>query len=75
VKCAHGAAVGTLDEEALFYLRSRGVPHEAAKALLTYSFAREMLDLIESESLRTHVEALVAGRLSTDGDGRGSTLR
>jgi Fe-S cluster assembly protein SufD len=75
VKCTHGAAVGTLDEEALFYLRSRGVPHEAARALLTYAFAREMLDLIPSESLRTHVETLVSARLSSDGDGTGDTLR
>ena len=75
VKCTHGAAVGALDEEALFYLRSRGVPHEAAKALLTYAFAREMLDLIPSESLRTHVETLVSARLSSDGDGTGDTLR
>jgi Fe-S cluster assembly protein SufD len=75
VKCTHGAAVGALDEEALFYLRSRGVPHEAARALLTYAFAREMLDLIPSESLRTHVETLVAGRLSTAGYGTGGILR
>jgi len=75
VKCTHGAAVGALDEEALFYLRSRGVPHEAARALLTYAFAREMLDLIPSESFRTHVETLVAGRLSTNGDGTGGILR
>jgi len=75
VKCTHGAAVGALDEEVLFYLRSRGVPHKAARALLTYAFAREMLDLIPSESLRTHVETLVSARLSSDGDGTGDTLR
>jgi Fe-S cluster assembly protein SufD len=75
VKCTHGAAVGALDEEALFYLRSRGVPSEAARALLTYAFAREMLDLIESESLRAHVETLVDGRLSTEDSGTGGTLR
>ena len=67
VKCTHGAAVGALDEEALFYLRSRGVPHEAARALLTHAFAREILDRIESEPLRTHVETLLAERLSADG--------
>ena len=67
VKCTHGAAVGALDEEALFYLRSRGVPREAARALLTQAFAREMLDRVASESLRTHVEALLAERLSIDG--------
>jgi Fe-S cluster assembly protein SufD len=75
VKCTHGAAVGALDEDALFYLRSRGVAYEAARALLTYAFAREMLDLIESESLRAHVETLVAGRLSTADCGTGGTLR
>ena len=75
VKCTHGAAVGALDEEALFYLRSRGVPHEAAKALLTYAFADEMLDLIGSESLRTHVETLVSARLSTHGERTWRTLR
>jgi hypothetical protein len=42
------------------------VPHEAARALLTYAFAREMLDLIESESLRTRVRMLTSARLSTD---------
>jgi len=67
VKCTHGAAVGALDEEVLFYLRSRGVPREAARALLTQAFAREMLDRVGSESLRTHVEALLAERLSVDG--------
>lgn len=75
VKCTHGAAIGTLDEEALFYLRSRGVTYEAARALLTYAFAREMLNLIESEPLRAHVETLVAGRLSTEDFGTGGTLR
>jgi RimJ/RimL family protein N-acetyltransferase len=43
------------------------VPREAARALLTHAFAREMLDRVESESLRTHVEALLAERLSADG--------
>jgi len=46
VKCAHGATVGALDQDALFYLRSRGVPYEKARALLTYAFAREVMDLI-----------------------------
>ena len=66
VKCTHGAAVGALDHDAIFYLRSRGVPLEPAKAMLTYAFAREMLDLIPVEPLRTHLETLVADRLSTE---------
>lgn len=65
VKCAHGAAVGHLDQDALFYLRSRGLPEEAARNILTYAFAREMVDLIPHEPLRTRVGALVTDRLAT----------
>ena len=65
VKCAHGAAVGRLDEDALFYLRSRGVPAQMARGILTYAFAREMVDLIPLEPLRARVEELVADRLGT----------
>jgi Fe-S cluster assembly protein SufD len=68
VKCAHGATVGQLAEDAVFYLRSRGIREEAARNLLTYAFAAEMLTLIGSEPLRSHVESLVAGRLD-HGDG------
>jgi Fe-S cluster assembly protein SufD len=67
VKCTHGAAVGALDREALFYLRSRGVPNAEASALLTQAFALEMLDLMAPQALRDHVERLVAGRLATGG--------
>ena len=63
VKCTHGAAVGALDEDALFYLRSRGVPHQAARDLLTYAFVNEMLELIRMQPLRSAVEHLVACRL------------
>ncbi|MHB1711659.1 MAG: Fe-S cluster assembly protein SufD, partial [Acidimicrobiales bacterium] len=71
VKCTHGAAVGALDEDALFYLRSRGVPHQVARTLLISAFAREMLDLIESASLRARMETLLADRLSTATASRG----
>jgi Fe-S cluster assembly protein SufD len=63
VKCAHGAAVGQLDEQAVFYLRSRGVPLAAARSLLTFAFVSEMLELIQLEPLREHVERLVAAQL------------
>ena len=65
VKCTHGAAVGALDPDAIFYLRSRGVPLEQAKAMLTAAFARQMLDTIAAEPLRTHLETLVAAHLTT----------
>jgi Fe-S cluster assembly protein SufD len=63
VKCAHGAAVGQLDEDALFYLRSRGIGQEAAKSLLTYAFASEMVNLIPIAPLRARVRELVTSRL------------
>ncbi len=63
VKCTHGATVGQLDEDAVFYLRSRGVPHGAARELLTYAFASEMLGLLRVEALRARVERMVAWRL------------
>ncbi|MHB1172747.1 MAG: Fe-S cluster assembly protein SufD [Lacisediminihabitans sp.] len=62
VKCTHGAAVGQLDEEALLYLRARGIPLEAARGLLIYAFVHEMVDRIELEPLRAQLEPLVAGR-------------
>ena len=63
VKCAHGAAVGELEEEALFYLRSRGLSREAARSMLTYAFASEMVDAIPLQPLRARVRELVTSRL------------
>ena len=70
VKCAHGSTVGQLNEEALFYLRTRGFPQLAARDLLTYAFVGEMLDLIRVQPLRSHVEKLVALRLPAGGMAR-----
>ena len=64
VKCTHGAAVGQLDEDALLYLRARGIPREAARGLLIYAFVQEMVDRIEVAPLRTQLEALVATRFA-----------
>ena len=47
VKCSHGCTIGQLDNDALFYLRSRGVPKKEAKALLTYAFANNILDGVQ----------------------------
>ena len=69
VKCAHGAAVGQLDQGAVFYLRSRGIPEKAARSLLIYAFASEMLDLIRVEALRSQIKRMVAGRLPQGGVG------
>lgn len=59
VKCAHGATVGQLDEEALFYLQSRGVPKAAAKNLLINAFAVTVFDKINNEFMREHLKKLL----------------
>ena len=63
VRCTHGATVGQLDEDALFYLRSRGIDPDEAGRLLVKGFAGEILDRIEVPSLRTQLESEVAGKL------------
>jgi Fe-S cluster assembly protein SufD len=65
VKCTHGATVGRLDEVALFYARSRGVPHEAAERLLTYAFAAEVIDEVALEPVRLELDRLVLERLES----------
>ena len=62
VKCTHGAAVGQMDEEALLYMRARGIPLAEARALLIYAFIHEMVDRIELEPLRAQLDPLVAAR-------------
>jgi Fe-S cluster assembly protein SufD len=52
VKCAHGATVGQLDERMVFYLRARGIDEMTARALLTYGFARDLVDRMESAPVR-----------------------
>jgi Fe-S cluster assembly protein SufD len=52
VKCAHGATVGELDKQALFYLQSRGLPEGPAKAMLTRAFVADAIDRIEDEAVR-----------------------
>src|SRR6201999_4195488 len=55
VKCAHGAAVGDLDAESLFYLRSRGIPENEARALLMRAFIGDAIDQIADETQREAV--------------------
>ena len=67
VKCTHGATVGRLDQASLFYLKSRGIGAEHARALLTYAFAAEVLESIEVDTLREGLERLAFERF-TAGD-------
>ncbi|MBX3131833.1 MAG: Fe-S cluster assembly protein SufD [Gemmatimonadaceae bacterium] len=64
VKCTHGATVGRIDEMALFYLKSRGIGGESARALLTYAFAAEALETIEIDALRLSLERRVFERFT-----------
>jgi Fe-S cluster assembly protein SufD len=63
VKCTHGATVGRLDDIALFYARSRGVPAEEAQRLLTYAFAAEVIGEVTLQPVRLELERLVKERL------------
>jgi Fe-S cluster assembly protein SufD len=68
VKCSHGCTVGQLDEEAFFYLRSRGVSEKAAKSLLIHAFAVEILEHIKPVKVRQYVDELIAARLGVELD-------
>jgi len=63
VKCSHGAAVGQLDPNALFYIRSRGLSEENARMLLMYAFAAEVINKITIEALKITIDDLVKKRL------------
>jgi Fe-S cluster assembly protein SufD len=56
VRCTHGATIGQLDEEALFYLRTRGIGKAEARDLLIYAFARDVIDRIGIPGVRAHLE-------------------
>ena len=71
VKCTHGAAVGALDEEAMFYLRARGLTAAAARDLLLHAFAGEVLDGLKIPALREQIEANFFATLARDMEGRG----
>lgn len=62
VKCTHGATVGRMDDAGLFYMKSRGVPAEVARRLLTYAFAADVLETIEDETVREAMERITLER-------------
>jgi len=66
VQCAHGCTVGELDADALFYLRSRALDEAAARSLLVYAFAADVLERMRLEPVRHYLERKLAGRLSGD---------
>ena len=66
VKCSHGATSGQLDENQLFYMRSRGLSYELAQSLLVYAFAAEVIAHIDLEPMRDYINGLIAERLKID---------
>lgn len=66
VKCTHGAAVGQLDEEALFYLQARGLNREAAREMLLHAFAGEVIQGLKIPALREQIESNFFARLRKD---------
>ena len=64
VKCSHGSTTGQLDEDALFYLRSRGIGREKARDLLVKAFLADVVAHIGSEAIRAHIEALIEKKLA-----------
>ena len=63
VKCSHGCTIGQLDEDALFYLQSRGIPLKEARALLMYAFANNVLESVRIPELKSRINALIANKL------------
>jgi Fe-S cluster assembly protein SufD len=66
VKCSHGCTIGQLDDNALFYMQSRGIPKKEANALLLYAFANDTLEKIKIPELKTRITKLIAAKLGVD---------
>ena len=66
VKCSHGCTIGQLDEDTLFYLRSRGIPRKEAKALLTYAFANNILQSVKINVLKKRINGQIAKKLGVN---------
>jgi Fe-S cluster assembly protein SufD len=69
VKCTHGATVGQVDADAIFYLRSRGIPLDEARKLLTYAFTSEMAGAMKVQSVRERVGSALLERLANAAGG------
>ena len=62
VKCSHGATVGQLDANAMFYMRSRGISEQEARLLLMYAFSSDVLEMIRLEPLKERLRMLIEKR-------------
>lgn len=66
VKCSHGCTIGQLDENALFYLRTRGIPKKEAKALLMYAFTNNVLESVKIPELKQRIHKIIAAKLGVN---------
>ncbi|GAA3570925.1 Fe-S cluster assembly protein SufD [Snuella lapsa] len=66
VKCSHGCTIGQLDESAMFYLRSRGIPQKEAKALLMYAFSNNVLDSVKIPEIKQRINKIIANKLGVN---------
>lgn len=73
VKCSHGSTIGQLDQDSIFYLRSRGIGLETARSLLTYAFASDVINRIKIEPIRAQLDRLLAAKFQADSEVREGT--
>ena len=66
VKCSHGCTIGQLDEKAMFYMQSRGIPKKEAKALLMYAFSNEVIESIRIPELKQRITKIIAMKLGVN---------
>jgi len=66
VKCSHGCTIGQLDEKAMFYMQSRGIPQKEAKALLMYAFSNEVIESIKIPELKQRITKIIAMKLGVN---------
>ena len=66
VKCSHGCTVGQLDESAMFYMQSRGIPKKEAKALLMYAFSNEVIESVKIPELKNRINKIIAMKLGVN---------
>ena len=66
VKCTHGATIGQLEQDALFYLKSRGIPQEQAQSILVYAFASEVIEKVSCEPIKNDLENLLYNKLRSN---------
>jgi len=66
VKCSHGCTIGQLDEDAMFYLRSRGIPEKEASALLMFAFSNSILDSVKIPEIKAKITEVIATKLGVN---------